>query len=245
MAEKIGSLVHIRRFPVKSMAGEMLQTAAVKYTGVSGDRVYAFQDQAKRNNFPWLTARQMPTLFQYHPTWSNPLEVEVQYPAKEDFDLHITTPDGIVYNIQEEALLTELESLSQRPLTLRFSEASMHDARPISIISQQTILALEKELDLPLDHRRFRMNFEVNWDNNIPYFEDELVGKKLQIGSTLVLEISKRNQRCVMTNIDPDTAEVNDSIFKHLAEKHEACLGIYGIVVKEGIVKAGDEVTML
>jgi len=44
MPERVGTLVRLRRYPVKSMAGEDLQEARLNFAGVSGDRVYAFLD---------------------------------------------------------------------------------------------------------------------------------------------------------------------------------------------------------
>ena len=242
MSEILGHLTCIRRFPVKSMAGEVVPEVWVSYSGLAGDRGYAFRDQAKQNNFPWLTARQMPNLLQYQPTWKQVLQVETQYPQPEALELAITTPEGTTYSIEDSALLEHLQDCTSRPLVLRFSEAGMQDSRPVSLISQQTIKAFEQEMNMPMDERRFRMNFQVDWAQPIPFFEDTLVGKKIQIGDTLVLEINKKDHRCIMINLDPDDGQGNPLIFKTLAQNHEACLGVYAVIVKEGTVKENDSI---
>ena len=55
--ERIGAISSIRRYPVKSMAGEELEEARVTFAGLAGDRVYAFIETENRTSFPWMTAR--------------------------------------------------------------------------------------------------------------------------------------------------------------------------------------------
>ena len=74
----------------------------------------------------------------------------------------------------------------------------MHDARPVSLISLQTIEALSAETNLTLDHRRFRANFVVDWDSTGPFFEDSLVGRLVRIGDMLEVMVVKNDARCVL-----------------------------------------------
>jgi uncharacterized protein len=55
--QRIGTLTTLRRYPVKSMAGEDLQEARVAFSGLTGDRVYAFMETENRTSFPGMTAR--------------------------------------------------------------------------------------------------------------------------------------------------------------------------------------------
>jgi MOSC domain-containing protein len=54
----IGHVESVWRYPVKSMRGEKLERAFVGFSGVYGDRLYAFQSSAAAAGFPFLTARQ-------------------------------------------------------------------------------------------------------------------------------------------------------------------------------------------
>ena len=72
----------------------------------------------------------------------------------------------------------------------------MHDARPVSLISRQTIEALSAETNLTLDHRRFRANFVVDWDSTGPFYEDSLVGRRVRIGDVLEVMVVKNDARC-------------------------------------------------
>ncbi|MGD0405009.1 MAG: MOSC N-terminal beta barrel domain-containing protein, partial [Candidatus Acidiferrales bacterium] len=47
--ERIGQLSILRRYPVKSMAGEDLEEARVGFAGMMGDRVFAFIDNRNRS----------------------------------------------------------------------------------------------------------------------------------------------------------------------------------------------------
>jgi uncharacterized protein YcbX len=50
------------RYPVKSMAGERLETANLGWYGLDGDRRLAFRRIDNRSGMPWLTASKLPDL---------------------------------------------------------------------------------------------------------------------------------------------------------------------------------------
>ena len=52
-------MVALHRYPVKSMRAESLDTAALHWTGLHGDRQYAFCRAADRLDFLWLTGGQI------------------------------------------------------------------------------------------------------------------------------------------------------------------------------------------
>ena len=53
----VGKVVHIARYPVKSMRSESLDSTNVGFQGIAGDRMYAFVQEGVHSPFPWLTAR--------------------------------------------------------------------------------------------------------------------------------------------------------------------------------------------
>ena len=77
-------------------------------------------------------------------------------------------------------------------MTLRFSERSLYDCRPVSLFGNASARGLGDELAMPLDRRRFRANLYADWANDRPYRENELVGRTLQIGERLHLTNSRR-----------------------------------------------------
>lgn len=57
MTIEIGQIKAIFRYPVKSMAGEQLDSANLGWHGLDGDRRFAFRRIADKGGFPWLTAK--------------------------------------------------------------------------------------------------------------------------------------------------------------------------------------------
>src|SRR5437588_11127648 len=63
----------IWRYPVKSMAGELLETADLTESGVAGDRIIQVRDAAGRI----MTARTRPLLLRHHATLTSGNQVLV------------------------------------------------------------------------------------------------------------------------------------------------------------------------
>ena len=51
--------------------------------------------------------------------------------------------------------------------------------------------------------------------------------------------------RCKSITIDPDTAETQPRILRHIARKHDGFAGVYAAVLIEGVVRAGDSVHLV
>src|SRR5205807_936824 len=97
---------------------------------------------------------------------------------------------------------------------------ALTDCRPVSLISVQTVRQIEAELGIRIDKRRFRANIYLNLASDNGFAEDELVGRRLRIGSSAVIMVLERDPRCKMISLDPDTGEHNPEIFRKVAEAH-------------------------
>jgi uncharacterized protein len=227
------------------MAGEDLAQARVTFSGILGDRVYAFIDANNKSDFPWMTGRQAREMILFRPRFLEPPRTDDNIPPVEQYAIEVTTPEGESFRAGDEIFTRYLDQRFGRSLRARFSERSMTDARPVSLLGLNTIRALSEEVGIALDRRRFRENFYVDWTDPCPFFEDELVGRELQIGDTVALQVVKKNGRCVMIGIDPDTAAFSPQVFGHVSRKYGGCTGVYGAVLREGIVRASDPVFLL
>ena len=59
---EVGRVVALRRYPVKSMAPEVLTEVDVSWHWLAGDRRWAFiRNGLVQSGFSWLTLRQRPT----------------------------------------------------------------------------------------------------------------------------------------------------------------------------------------
>ena len=64
---ELGRISAIFRYPVKSMAGELLDVARLSWHGIEGDRRLAFRRLTDKSGFPWLIASKLPQLLLYKP----------------------------------------------------------------------------------------------------------------------------------------------------------------------------------
>jgi uncharacterized protein YcbX len=230
------------------MRGEELARAYVAFSGIAGDRVHAFVDPAlvaTKPNFPWVSARQVPEMLLFQPRFVSPPEENQQFPSSERFRVEVTTPEGAVRALEDPAFLAELEARWKRPLILRFSEKGMQDSRPISIFGAATLEQLSGETSLELDPRRFRANFLIEWADPAPKHEEALIGKPLQIGEKLQLTITKRDPRCVIINLDPETSQSSPEVLMTVGKAHGGRIGVYAAVLQDGVVAQGDGVFAL
>src|SRR5436190_21258686 len=68
----IGQVESLWRYPVKSMRGEALAEAFVGFSGVYGDRLFAFKSVAAPAGFPYFTGRESHEMLLYHPRFRYP-----------------------------------------------------------------------------------------------------------------------------------------------------------------------------
>jgi uncharacterized protein YcbX len=257
----VGKIESLWRYPVKSMRGEELDEAFASFSGIYGDRLFAFESSASPKGFPYLTAREQQGLLQYRPHFRYPdkaarpinlTEAETMganpvWADPSELTVDVETPDGRTLAIDEPALMDMLRAdIDQKhQLTLMRSERAMTDCRPVSIFSLQSARQLGEETGTPIDKRRFRANVYVDLTSAQGFAENEFVGKSLRIGPKAVVTILERDARCVMITLDPDTGEKTPAILKKVAQAHEGMAGVYGAVIVEGMLHKGDPIELL
>jgi uncharacterized protein YcbX len=251
------------RYPVKSMRGEELQEAFAGYSGIYGDRLYAFHSSGSPKGFPYLTGREQEQMLLYKPVFRDrgqmsrppnlgeaealPPGATPVYPEAASVKVDVETPGGETVAVDDPRLIEMLrESLRDvHQLKLVRSDRAMTDCRPISLFSLQTVRQLGREVGADLDKRRFRANVYLELASGDGFGENEFVGKRLQIGSKAVIAVTDRDPRCKMITLDPDTAQANPDVIKSVARGHDGTAGIYGAVLVEGTIRRGDEVGLI
>ncbi len=247
----IGRLAGIRRYPVKSMAGEDVNAVYVHETGLNGDRVFAFYDHnSRRDELPYFTGREKKGLLLAKPEIINEPDRTQPYPEGYKPIVDVVLPNGKgIYEVSDPAIIayiTELCVPREVSVTVDYRRAGIQDSKPISIMGLQTVDQLARESGVSgLDPRRFRENFYVSWDNNQPFFEDSLVGRCLQVGDELVIHVVKKNERCPMICVDPDTAEYDKRVLGTVAREHGMNAGVYAMVRTPGAVRRNDSIVLL
>jgi uncharacterized protein YcbX len=259
----IGTVESLWRYPVKSMGGEAMAEAFMGFSGVYGDRCFAFKSSTARKGFPYLNASTQQKMLRYRPRFRYP-ERSVKPPnlmeamsiapgvnpasgEPEDLILDVVTPSGTVVAVEDSALLAMLgEGLpSENRLSLTRSDRALTDCRPVSLISVQTVRQIETELGIPVDKRRFRANLYLDLASDRGFAEDELVGRKLRIGTSAVIMVLERDLRCKMISLDPDTGEHNPEVLRKVAQAHAAFAGVYCAVLVEGMLTKGASIEVV
>jgi hypothetical protein len=241
------------------MRGVEMPEIFMGFSGVHGDRCYAFKSSTARKGFPYLNANVQQQMLCYRPQYRYPeraskppnlMEATSIAPGltpansdPEDIILDIVTPSGEVVSVDDPVLIQLLgEGLNEESqLKLVCSDRALTDCRPISLISLSTIRQIESECSISIDKRRFRANvyFEFASDET-GFAEDNFVGRRLRIGSNAMVMVLERDPRCKMISLDPETGEHNPEVSKKVAQAHGNFAGIYCAILVEGVLKKGD-----
>lgn len=229
----VGKVLGLWRFPVKSMAGEQVAEADLTWSGLAGDRKWAFvRPGQQRNGFPWLTIRQQPVMHRYRPVLVDPA-------APDRSLVRVATPAGGVLEIDDPALAAELGD----GVSVLRQNRGIPDAAPIALISVQSVVALSRSVGFDLDPARFRANLVVDAPGGAEFPEDAWVGRSLEIGSAVV-RIDERDPRCGLVNVDPVTLRREPAVLRAIARERDLCLGVYGSVVTPGMIRTGDAIRL-
>lgn len=259
----VGKVDGLWRYPVKSMRGEELAEAFVGYSGIYGDRLYAFKSSAGEKGFPYLTGREQAQMLLFRPVFQKPtlasrpenlVEAERLAPGvnpcfddPDNLAVAVETPSGEVLSIDDPALARLLgHGLDDsHELTLLRSDRAFTDCRPVSLMSTQTVRQLGDEIGETLDPRRFRANIYLNLESGDGFGEDDFLGRTLRVGPKVQVSIVERDPRCKMITLDPNTAEMNPKVLRAVGKGHGGKAGVYGAVLVEGMIRRGDTIELL
>lgn len=237
---ELGRISAIFRYPVKSMAGEQLDVARLGWHGIEGDRRLAFRRLTDKTGFPWLTASKFPQLLLYKPFGPDSNTAEL-------LPTHVRTPDGKEYELRSDELRKELSSRYGSDVELMNLKHGIFDEACVSVISLGTVHCIERESGRDVDLRRFRPNVVIETNEAEPFQEDRWVGRTLIFGdgnSAAAVRVTMRDERCVMVNLDPDTAERDSQVMKTVVRLNENYAGVYGTVVRAGELRLGQVVIL-
>ena len=223
-------------YPIKACAGVSLTSAEVVLRGLMQDRRYMLVDRSGR----FVTQREAPRLCLVatalgaeqievssagHPPLRLPRELDGDAFERRPYRVWDSTghairhPEGSrwfsAFLGTELSLLymPEDERRAVNPRRARPGDVvSFADAYPVLLISEASLTDLNARLEAPLSMRRFRPNLVISGCE--PYAEDDF--RTLRIGDVSFRAV-KRCERCVVTRVDPDTAELGPEPLRTLA----------------------------
>jgi len=237
----LGYVKELARYPVKSMAGIRADSAFLGWHGLTGDRRFAFRRSGDKTGFPWLSASRLPELLLYEPLG---LDADAEDPSPT----HIRTPEGINLALESEELQNSIAEKFGSTVELMKLKHGIFDEASVSVINLATISAIGREVGEDLDTRRFRANIVIATDATEPFLEDSWIGGRLVFGEGdegPVVNLTMRDERCMMINLDPDTAKRDPRIMKAVVLLNKNNAGAYGNVARTGQLRVGQPVSLI
>ena len=203
-------IAELWRYPVKSMAGEALETVALTEDGIDGDRIVQVRDGRGRV----LTARTRPQLLRHRSMLGAGGQPLV---------------DGRPWDAGDVARDVEKAAGAGARL-VHETGPGRFDVLPLLIATDGALQAVGH------DRRRFRPNIVIGGVSGLS--EREWEGRRLQIGD-VVIGIGDLRQRCIMTAFDPDTLEQDLGVLRRVQTEFGGFLGLNCFVIRGGTISAG------
>ncbi len=233
----VGTIAEIWRYPVKSMRGESLGQAQLRWTGIAGDRQFAFVRSANQARFPWLTGREYSEIVLYEARYANPSD-------PRNSGVGITAPDGQDFDIWDSALARRLGEGAAEPVHAMQLGRGAFDQHPVSVITTATLRRLSECAGREIDPRRFRINIVIAEAPGAPP-DTAWTGRALTLGQSATIRVDELASRCVMVTIDPDTARRDPKVMRVVARDFDNQVGLYCAPIALGEIAVGDRACLV
>jgi len=239
----IGHIKDIVRHPVKSFRGEHVQQSKIMEYGLYGDRSHAYVDDTSQGDF--LTITQFQEMVRYEARFVGEESMD-EYPKVE-----VITPEGKVYDWEDQELIKEMENKSKRNISTKEYTPSHVPIGPIAVehVLLTTDASLNKLQELwgkdEVDMKRFRPNLVISLKEKKPFIEEEWIGRRIKIGTEVELEFVGHCVRCMIITVNPDNAERDLSLHRTLIKERNNNFGVYASVIKTGNIHVNDEIHLL
>jgi uncharacterized protein YcbX len=202
------------RYPVKTLGGERLSTAAVGLDGIPGDRVVWVRGpegvRTSRRHHRLLGLRGTSSadgsaLIDGH-RWESPDALALVKGAAGD-DAWLAAAD----------------------------ERDRFDVLPLLVATDGAVAAFGRDV------RRLRPNILIGGVDGLA--ERDWPGAELHIG-TLVVRLDSLRARCPMTTVDPDSLERDPEVLRDIGRRFRGRLALNADVARPGLIAIGDPVTL-
>ncbi len=205
----------IYRYPVKSLAGEAVETAALTALGVPGDRIVHV-----RGPEGVRSARRQYRLLGLHGTL--------------DAD-GVPRINGHLWHRPEALMLVQGEAGADAWLEA-YEGPDRFDVLPLLVATDGALAAFGRDV------RRLRPNLVIGGVDGVDEFS--WAGAELHIGEAVV-GLDSRRGRCPMTTVDPDTLERDPEVLRDIGRRFGGRLALNASVVTAGRIRVGDAVRLV
>ena len=234
LAEVVGHLSSLHRFPIEPLAGENPNTSLLSSGGLVGDRVY---EVVNAETGAPLTAASSLELLSFSVRYFEDLV------AAEDLDswMRIRAPNGKEYGFGDAEAMGELARAAGQAVRL---SRRVSDANPIRVVSRPTLRLAERTYGAPLEPERLRANLVIEIAEGKAFDEDRWIGRRLRIGEAL-LEVLVVSTGCIETAFRTTTAEGDADLLAGLVKVHGGHLGVAARATGGQRLRAGDPVVLV
>lgn len=208
-------IAEIWRYPVKSMAGERLQSARVTANGIEGDRVVHVRDARGQV----ATSRTYPALLGLHAT------------LDADGGPWV---DGKPWNDPAVAAAVR-EAVGPGATLVPDRSAGRFDILPLLVATDGAVQAFGRDV------RRLRPNLVIGGVEGLA--ERQWQGRRLSSGRVNI-GIHDLRGRCVMTTFDPDTLVQDRAVLHDIVRRFGGKLALNCEVLDEGVLEVGQAVEL-
>ena len=207
-------LAGLWRYPVKTLAGEALETAELTAGGIPGDRIVHVRGpegvRTSRRHYRLLGVQ-----------------------GSLDPNGH-TRVNGYPWN-SEDALAAVRAAAGNDSWLEAYDELDRFDVLPLLVATDGAVAAFGRDI------RRLRPNILIGDVNGMD--EIDWPGSELHIGD-VVVRLDSRRGRCPMTTVDPDTLQRDPEVLRDIARRFNGQLALNADVLRPGIVRIGDSVSL-
>ncbi|HET8580605.1 MAG TPA: MOSC N-terminal beta barrel domain-containing protein [Nitrospiraceae bacterium] len=267
---EIGSVVSLWHYPVKSMMGEELNATEVTERGLLGDRAYALVDNSDGKVATAKNPRKWPRLFDFRATFIEPVRAVVKLPPvrialpngttvvsghpdvnqilSKALNRDVTLRAAQRGEVNAEEYWPDMEGLDHRDTVTDFTlpEETFFDCAMVHLLTTATLDRLRELYPQGrFEVRRFRPNIVVetiSGDNS--FVENGWIGRTLDIGDEVRLNITGPCGRCVMTTLAQGELPKDSGILRTAVQHNMANVGVYAAVVRGGTIRRGDRLTL-
>jgi uncharacterized protein YcbX len=203
----------IWRYPVKSMAGERVDSISIDSSGLAGDRVVQVYNRSGR----LVTARKYPRLLRLNATLGSDGEPLV---------------DGFRWDSSEAA---ERVAAAVEPgaRLRRFDGPERFDILPLLVCTDGAVRLFKRDV------RRLRPNLLIEGVGETA--ERGWPGALLHLPDADI-RVADLRARCVMTTYDPDTIEQDPGVLRDIVRRFGGRLCLNASITRTGSVRQGDSV---
>jgi class 3 adenylate cyclase/uncharacterized protein YcbX len=249
----------IWRYPVKSMAGELIPSVMVTEKGMLGDRAYAFVNE--ETNRAAVVRKWAENFLNYHPHFvtepraydaipplqitfpsgetltseSAALEEKISAAFDRKLKLMASAPPGLLIEVPQGTLGGSLSEVTELPLGGGAAPGAFVDYGSLHLIASVTLDHFQKHYPQGrFDVRRFRPNLVIHSEAP-PLIENTWVGRTMAIGDEVVLRVTLPCPRCISVTLAQDDLPRDPGILRAVAEQNMCDLGDFGTLPCAGV----------